>query len=904
MSLQRLANVSISAGAAALALLALGAPGAAAADAPCDGLSELPCGLPIPDVAVQRVPAVFQLQARVGQAKLPLGDTTFQTVLIQLIGPAPEGGTEILCAESVDGVEVRGGLLNVTMGQHMDCELDEVLAENDNLAFQLCLGGPSGCLQPIELASTPYAVKATYAHLARQASHAHLAARASYAHRATADREHFLRDQLGAGYFDFYTHAAADAEALLAAEGAGDNYEAGAGYLQWTPIRGPASRTLHLAGRSEGPRAHDDPDEEDYPAGALEVLDAVVLMATRTDVYGDLTVGAGDGLRVEQGSATVTGDSDVTGALEVAGSLVAMATAAITGSATVGGDITVGEGLTVLAGGLQVAGAFTLDAGLLVTGGLAAAAGLTAAGAVEVLGLLTAGAATFTPGLDVAGEADLAALEVEALSAGGTLATNGATLAGDAGVAGDLTLTGALEVDGDAALAGSVVFEAGFTAPEAAPDLRYVLAAGEDRDLGFGGAVQIDGGLTAAGGLDLQGNRLLGARLPVLGGPPPACEAPTEGYLYLDAAAQKAWVCVGGEYRQLGGYDCGNGFVQPHEQCDDGDQEPGDGCDATCRLEPGPWTCTPIGVQPTVCGYCGDGVVTAALGETCDDGAAEPGDGCDATCELEPPWDCWGEPSTCYQHGSVVVAWEFNSYCPLGYDHTTTIPAGVPVVTVEVWGGQGGLCNNGTDYGGYGGYVKGDIDLTAAGGPTTLWSRVGTKGGCPGYGYGPFSNGMGHGGGYSMVGFAQGEHFLVAGAGGACGGGPPSLDGVWWGGAGGYPSGTTGATGCGGTGGGGGGTQTSGGPLGVTPGSCNSGAAAYGGYLQGGSTGSTSGCSTPGAPGGGGGGYYGGGGAAASHGGCAGAGGGGSSWYDPDVVTAFEHETGVRYGHGHVVLTW
>ncbi len=60
---------------------------------------------------------------------------------------------------------------------------------------------------------------------------------------------------------------------------------------------------------------------------------------------------------------------------------------------------------------------------------------------------------------------------------------------------------------------------------------------------------------------------------------------------------------------------CGNGVVDTGEQCDDGDNRNGDGCDANC---------TPTG--------CGNGVVTA--GEQCDDGNVADGDGCDSDCTI------------------------------------------------------------------------------------------------------------------------------------------------------------------------------------------------------------------------------------------------------------------------------
>jgi cysteine-rich repeat protein len=66
---------------------------------------------------------------------------------------------------------------------------------------------------------------------------------------------------------------------------------------------------------------------------------------------------------------------------------------------------------------------------------------------------------------------------------------------------------------------------------------------------------------------------------------------------------------------------CGNGVVEPGEECDDG----GPGCSATCQLTVG----------------CGNGVLDP--GEECDDDGLEDGDGCSATCRLEA---CVGVPGT------------------------------------------------------------------------------------------------------------------------------------------------------------------------------------------------------------------------------------------------------------------
>jgi len=63
---------------------------------------------------------------------------------------------------------------------------------------------------------------------------------------------------------------------------------------------------------------------------------------------------------------------------------------------------------------------------------------------------------------------------------------------------------------------------------------------------------------------------------------------------------------------------CGNGAVQEGEQCDEGDQEAGDGCSPFCFFE-----------------ICGNGILDGAAGEQCDDGDTNDGDGCDAECRFE-----------------------------------------------------------------------------------------------------------------------------------------------------------------------------------------------------------------------------------------------------------------------------
>lgn len=62
---------------------------------------------------------------------------------------------------------------------------------------------------------------------------------------------------------------------------------------------------------------------------------------------------------------------------------------------------------------------------------------------------------------------------------------------------------------------------------------------------------------------------------------------------------------------------CGDGIVGAGETCDDMNTTPGDGCDASCQIEP----------------VCGDGVLQPT--EQCDDTNTMAGDGCSDTCQLE-----------------------------------------------------------------------------------------------------------------------------------------------------------------------------------------------------------------------------------------------------------------------------
>jgi cysteine-rich repeat protein len=92
---------------------------------------------------------------------------------------------------------------------------------------------------------------------------------------------------------------------------------------------------------------------------------------------------------------------------------------------------------------------------------------------------------------------------------------------------------------------------------------------------------------------------------------------------------------------------CGDGVIEGAEECDDANLQVGDGCDARCRTEgcgngrmdageecdpPKSGSCTAHCKLESA--HCGDGKVQADEGEQCDDGNDESGDGC-TDCRVE-----------------------------------------------------------------------------------------------------------------------------------------------------------------------------------------------------------------------------------------------------------------------------
>ncbi len=131
-------------------------------------------------------------------------------------------------------------------------------------------------------------------------------------------------------------------------------------------------------------------------------------------------------------------------------------------------------------------------------------------------------------------------------------------------------------------------------------------------------------------------------------------------FLFLSVLA--SWAIAGCDGP---GAPCGDGEPLIPEGCDDGNADDGDGCSAICTVEPG-WICTgaPSSCVPgqAACGNgvvdpseecdthgesatcdadctgvaCGDRTLNTSAGEQCDDGNVLNGDGCTAMCLTQP----------------------------------------------------------------------------------------------------------------------------------------------------------------------------------------------------------------------------------------------------------------------------
>ncbi len=105
---------------------------------------------------------------------------------------------------------------------------------------------------------------------------------------------------------------------------------------------------------------------------------------------------------------------------------------------------------------------------------------------------------------------------------------------------------------------------------------------------------------------------------------------------------------------------CGNSMPEGSEQCDDGNNDMGDGCTPYCRREP---VCPPAGGACNTA--CGDGLLLMsdlAAGQQCDDGNTIGGDGCSADCKNEAGFDCAATPVTQDPLRLPIIYRDFKAY--------------------------------------------------------------------------------------------------------------------------------------------------------------------------------------------------------------------------------------------------
>ena len=106
-----------------------------------------------------------------------------------------------------------------------------------------------------------------------------------------------------------------------------------------------------------------------------------------------------------------------------------------------------------------------------------------------------------------------------------------------------------------------------------------------------------------------------------------------------------------------------------------------------CQLQSG-WLCEG---SPSVCYQCGDGIIDPT--EECDDGDHFSGNGCSDDCKIEETYTCSGEPSVCYACGNL-------SFEPANGEECDTTPNVNPFPTNDPEGclncviQEGYLCEN------------------------------------------------------------------------------------------------------------------------------------------------------------------------------------------------------------------
>ena len=187
-------------------------------------------------------------------------------------------------------------------------------------------------------------------------------------------------------------------------------------------------------------------------------------------------------------------------------------------------------------------------------------------------------------------------------------------------------------------------------------------------------------------------------------------------YLIQFTATQPFASVIHGNIFIVDGTVCGDGTVQPPEECDDGDQSDANACTNACvfnvcgdGLPGGPLEECDDGnvINEDVCtnscryNICGDGYGSLISETSCDDGNLVDGDGCDSTCTvtgpnhcaapmvLTPPYDAHVLPRIASTHPSDPVhsCTGSQDFHTLWYSYTPAITSKV-VFRVNGWAGS------------------------------------------------------------------------------------------------------------------------------------------------------------------------------------------------------------------------
>lgn len=202
------------------------------------------------------------------------------------------------------------------------------------------------------------------------------------------------------------------------------------------------------------------------------------------------------------------------------------------------------------------------------------------------------------------------------------------------------------------------ILEFGLDGDPSGPVRPYVLFRGDGSGLVYGPSVNIQPVNLLIGRVDIDYDAAANERVRLWVDPSDLLSGEAGfGPPLLERGGYNAWSNWAGVFFQLAGGncidslriatngtsvnrvlrpDCGNGFTQAGESCDDANDVAGDGC-TVCQLDGG-WLCTDEPSRCSLTALCGDGRPDA--GEQCDDGNLVAGDGCEPTCTCTPGHVC------------------------------------------------------------------------------------------------------------------------------------------------------------------------------------------------------------------------------------------------------------------------